>query len=117
MKINKIFIIVLSLSLLSFVKLTNSNVNRKEQLNSITQTTTISGKYVRVSRFGLYKSFKFIGKSTCIIHSVGMDFTYSYERDGNLIRVNTNKSDLLLKIKNSSTLVGQGYAKGTYVKK
>jgi len=43
-------------------------------------------------------------------------FTTSYVRDGEYIRVTTDKSDLLIKIVDTNTLIGEGFAKGTYRK-
>jgi hypothetical protein len=43
-------------------------------------------------------------------------FTTSYVRDGEYIRVTTDKSDLLIKIADENTLIGEGFAKGIYRK-
>ncbi len=40
----------------------------------------------------------------------------SYTRDGDLLRIRTDKSDLLLTIQDANTLMGEGFAKGTYRK-
>jgi len=78
----------------------------------------LSGVYENTER-GLYQTFEFKGKNTCTITDgfVGFPFSSSYERDGDIIRIRTDKSDLLLTVKNSQTLLGEGWAKGTYVKK
>ena len=46
----------------------------------------------------------------------GFPFTSSYDLDENYIRIRTNTSDLLLEIKDSKTLVGDGWARGIYTK-
>lgn len=65
-----------------------------------------------------YKSLTVRGKSTVIIKDaiIGFDFTYGYEKDENFIRIWTDKSDLLLECKAKDTLVGEGFAKGCFVK-
>lgn len=75
------------------------------------------GIYVN-TKDGIYKKFDFKGESTCTIIDgfFGFPFSTSYERDGNLIRIKTDKSDLLLTIKDSETLIGEGWAEGTYIK-
>ena len=66
-----------------------------------------------------YKSLTFKGKTTVVIKDaiLGMDFPTSYERDENYIRIKTDKSDLLLEIVDSKTLVGEGFAEGVFKKK
>ncbi len=65
-----------------------------------------------------YKSLTFKGKTTVVIKDaiLGMDFPTSYERDENYIRIKTDKSDLLLEIVDSKTLVGEGFAEGVFTK-
>lgn len=49
----------------------------------------------------------------------GKDYVFSYqanERDENIIRIRTDKSDLLFEIKDSQTLIGEGFARGTFRK-
>jgi len=45
-----------------------------------------------------------------------MPFATSYEKDGNIIRIKTDKSDLMLTIQDNETLIGEGFAKGIYKK-
>jgi len=47
---------------------------------------------------------------------MGMTFPTSYERDGQVIRLKTDKSDLLFTIKDDKALVGEGFAEGIYKK-
>ena len=65
---------------------------------------------------GIYSTIEFKGKSTVVIKSLGMSFPTSYERDGDLIRVKSDVSNLLFTIKDSKTLVGEGFAEGVYKK-
>ena len=60
----------------------------------------------------------FRGKKTATIVDAfwGMRFTSSYEIDENYVRVKTDKSDLLFEIKDSKTLIGEGFAKGKFTK-
>jgi len=75
------------------------------------------GTYVN-TKSGLYKKFEFKGETSCIVTDgiFGMPFASGYERDGNIIRIRTDKSDLMLTIKDDKTLIGEGFAEGTYIK-
>lgn len=46
----------------------------------------------------------------------GFSFASSYELDEDIIRIRTDKSDLLFEIKDSQTLIGEGFARGTFRK-
>ena len=65
-----------------------------------------------------YRKLIFRGKKTVTIVDAffGMSFTSSYELDENYVRISTDKSDLLFEIKDSQTLVGEGFSKGTFKK-
>ena len=65
---------------------------------------------------GIYSAVEFKGKSTAVVKGMGMTFPTSYERDGQLIRLKTDKSDLLFTIKDDKTLLGEGFAEGVYKK-
>lgn len=65
---------------------------------------------------GIYSAVEFKGKSTAVVKSMGMTFSTSYDRDGKLVRLKTDKSDLLFTVKDSKTLVGEGFADGVYKK-
>ena len=66
----------------------------------------------------LYKALIFRGKKTVTIIDgfFGFPFATSYEIDENYIRIRTDKSDLLFEIKDSETLIGEGFAQGTFTK-
>ena len=65
---------------------------------------------------GIYSAVEFKGKSTAVVKGMGMTFPTSYERDGQVIRLKTDKSDLLFTIKDDKALVGEGFAEGIYKK-
>jgi uncharacterized lipoprotein YehR (DUF1307 family) len=65
---------------------------------------------------GIYSAVEFKGKSTAVVKGMGMTFPTSYEKDGQAIRLKTDKSDLLFTVKDSKTLVGEGFAEGVYKK-
>ena len=46
------------------------------------------------------------------------EFPYatSYELDENLVKIRTDQSDLLFEIQDCQTLIGEGFAKGIFVK-
>ena len=77
--------------------------------------THLNGIYV--CKKGIYNKLEFKGKSTVIVYSMGIPFPTSYVVDEDYIRIKTDKSDLLLQIKDSKTLIGEGFAKGTFNKK
>lgn len=64
----------------------------------------------------LYEKLKFVGKSTVIITTNGVDTSLSYILDGNYIRIKMNKSDFLLKVVNTDTLKTEGYMNETFIK-
>ena len=65
-----------------------------------------------------YKKLFFRGKRTVTIVDAifGFPFSTSYELDENIVRVRTDQGDLLFVIKDSQTLIGEGFAKGTFRK-
>lgn len=78
--------------------------------------SNLQGTYVGDSPF--YKKLIFRGKKTVtIIDAIfGLPFATSYEIDENYIRIRTDKSDLLFEIKDSETLIGEGFANGVFRK-
>lgn len=78
---------------------------------------SLQGTYVSKNS-SYYRKLIFRGKKTATIVDAfwGMRFTSSYEIDENYVRVKTDKSDLLFEIKDSKTLIGEGFAKGTFTK-
>lgn len=76
----------------------------------------LQGTYISNNSF--YKKLIFRGKKTVTVVDAffGWPFATSYEIDEQYIRIRTDKSDLLLEIKDSKTLVGEGWAAGTYTK-
>ena len=76
------------------------------------------GLYVN-TKSGLYNKIEFKGETSCVVTDgiFGIPFATSYERDGSIIRIRTDKSDLMLTIKDSETLIGEGFAEGIYKKK
>lgn len=85
-----------------------------KDINPFKKEFVLDGTYV--SKKALYKSFTFKGNSTVVINCFGFDFATSYEKDGNLIRIKTDQSDLLLEIITPDSLVDEGFAKGNFKK-
>lgn len=77
----------------------------------------LQGTYVSKD-CAFYRKLIFKGKKTVTIVDAifGMSFASGYELDEDIIRVKTDKSDLLFEIKDSQTLIGEGFAKGTFRK-
>ena len=65
-----------------------------------------------------YRKLIFRGKRTVTIVDAifGFSFASSYEVDEDIVRIRTDKSDLLFEINDSQTLIGEGFAKGTFRK-
>ncbi len=105
-------------------KLKKENSTIKAELDSLKtifkkeeEKKNFYGEYIN-SKKGLYKSFNFKGETSVIITDgiFGIPFATSYVRDGQILRVQTDKSDLMLTIIDSKTLTGDGFAAGTYSK-
>lgn len=77
--------------------------------------SNLTGEYI--CKKGLYNKLVFKGKSTVVVYGMGIPYPTSYIVDEKYIRIKTDKSDLLLRIKDSKTLIGEGFAKGTFKKK
>ena len=75
---------------------------------------SLSGTYENAEP-AIFQTIEFSGKNTCTLDS---SISTSYVRDGDVIRIKTDKGyDLLLTIKNADTLIGKGWTEGMYVKK
>jgi hypothetical protein len=93
---------------------TKISVSEKKQFRVYSQ---LQGTYVsKDSRF--YRKLVFKGKTTVVIIDAffGMSFPTSYVLDENYIRIRTDKSDLLLEVQDDKTLLGEGFAAGTFTK-
>ena len=66
-----------------------------------------------ISHNNFFHKLEFRGKKTVIISGW---IASSYEIDEQYIKIRTDKSDLLLEIKDSKTLIGEGWVTGTFVK-
>ena len=77
----------------------------------------LQGTYVSKD-CSFYRKLIFRGKRTVTVVDAifGFSFASSYELDEDVIRIRTDKSDLLFEIKDSQTLIGEGFAKGTFRK-
>ena len=77
----------------------------------------LQGSYVSRD-CALYKELIFEGKNTVtIIDGIfGFPFSTSYVLDEDILRIKTDRSDLVFKIKDSQTLIGEGFAAGTFIK-
>lgn len=81
------------------------------------KNTSLKGTYVSEDNL-LYRSFTFKGKSTVVLKDgiIGFEHVLSYEKDENFIRIKSTPSDLLLKVVTMDSLVGEGFATGSYTK-
>lgn len=95
-------------------KYTNLPISEKKQYKNYAH---LQGTYVSKD-CTLYKKLIFKGKRTVtIIDAIfGFPFATSYELDEDLVKIRTDQSDLLFEIKDSQTLIGEGFASGTFIK-
>jgi hypothetical protein len=79
---------------------------------------SITGMYHRQGGGGLYNRFEIKGSQTIVVYDgiLGLPHAATYTRDGNLINIHSQPSNLILRVQDENTLVGEGYAQGVYVK-
>jgi len=117
-----LFFLVLSCKNAELERMKNENTVLRRELDSIknkeAEKKKFLGTYVN-TKGGFYAAFDFKGETTVMVIDgfVGWKYASSYERDGNIIRISTDKTDLILTVQDSSTLIGEGFASGIYVKK
>ena len=89
-----------------------ASIKKQYKYHSHLQGTYVSRDCV------FYRKLIFKGKRTVTIIEafLGLPFSSSYEVDENIVRISTDKSDLLFEIKDSKTLIGEGFARGTFRK-
>ena len=107
---NRSFIIDIKNSLSNYASLTPN------KRSSYITVYNLLGRYY--CKTGFYRKLIFKGRTTVVIIDsfFGMQYPTSYVIDGKYIRIRTDKSDLILRIKDSNTLIGEGWAKGVYRK-
>ena len=119
MKNKKMILIVFIMILSSFIepKKSNSQTSKNIEITKVSEHKSLKGTYKR-TKWGIYTALEFKGKSTVVIHSIGLEFVASYKLDGKLIRIveDGKSGTLLLEIINATTIIGHGVAKGTYKK-
>ncbi|MGF1924700.1 MAG: SH3 domain-containing protein [Bacteroidia bacterium] len=80
-------------------------------------TKNVSGKYVTNDDLQ-YKSFDFKTKDSVIIHDSYMDSltTVPYTIDGDMIKFKQQENTFILVIRDETTLMGEGFTKGTFIR-
>ncbi len=69
----------------------------------------VSGTYVNESG-GLYEQIEFVGNNSCTITTLGMKFPATYRIDNGYVYIHTHDgADMLFKIQDSNTLVGESF--------
>ena len=77
----------------------------------------VSGTYVNESG-GLYDQIEFVGNSSCNITTLGMKFPATYRIDNGYVYIHTHDgADMLFKIQDSNTLVGESFFNESTYKK
>ena len=77
----------------------------------------VSGTYVNESG-GLYDQIEFVGNSSCNITTLGMKFPATYRIDNGYVYIHTHDgADMLYKIQDSNTLVGESIGRSTHTPK
>ena len=69
----------------------------------------MSGTYVNESG-GLYEQIEFVGNNSCTITTLGIKFPATYRIDNEYVYIHTHDgADMLFKIQDSNTLVGESF--------
>ena len=77
----------------------------------------VSGTYVNESG-GLYDQIEFVGNTSCTITTLGMKFPATYRIDNGYVYIHTHDgADMLFKIQDSNTLVGESFFNESTYKK
>lgn len=77
----------------------------------------VSSTYVNESG-GLYEQIEFVGKTSCTITALGMKFPATYRIDNGYVYIHTHDgADMLFKIQDSNTLVGESFFNESTYKK
>lgn len=77
----------------------------------------VSGTYVNESG-GLYDQIEFVGNSSCNITTLGMKFPATYRIDNGYVYIHTHDgADMMFKIQDSNTLVGESFFNESTYKK
>lgn len=76
---------------------------------------SLSGTWVSEDN-PIYPVLEFKGKSTVVITALLFPVATSYERDEEFIRVKCDQSDLLFEIVSNDSLIGSGFATGTWIR-
>ena len=75
----------------------------------LTSCSRVSGTYVNESG-GLFEQIEFVGNSSCAITTLGMKFPATYRIDNGYVYIHTHDgADMLFKIQDSNTLVGESF--------
>lgn len=82
-----------------------------------TRTISKGNVHIEMDITCMIESLDFKGDSSVLITMNGSGVASSYVVDGEYIRIKGTGADLLYKIKDDATLVGEGIFKGTYNKK
>ncbi len=66
-----------------------------------------------------YQSFDFKSKDSVVVKDIYVDslFTAHYVIEGDMIKLQQQQNTILLLIRDENTLIGEGFTKGTFVKK
>jgi len=77
----------------------------------------VSGTYVN-EKSGIFDQIEFVGNSSCIVTTLGMRIPATYRIDnGYVIVSSSNSADLMFKIQDANTLVGEGLFNDSIYKK
>lgn len=77
----------------------------------------VSGTYVNESG-GLFDQIEFVGNSSCTITTMGMKFPATYRIDNGHVYIHTHDgADMLFKIQDTNTLVGESFFNESIYKK
>lgn len=86
--------------------------------SSLLMKKRVNGKYVN-SEDAQYQSFEFKANNTVTVTDNYADsvFTATYQIEDNMVRFKQQENVFILMIRDDSTLMGEGFIKGTFVKR
>ena len=93
----------------------NDSINEIEVTTISLNDISIKGRWESKDN-PLYPILEFKGKSTVMVGTILFPLATSYERDEEFIRINTDQSDLLFELVSQDTIVGSGFATGTWIR-
>lgn len=113
-------LIFLSLVILSLVSCNSNQLTGKYFCDQKTNTTVVKKGAIHHTSVDIncvYNQLEFKGNNKVIVSVAdGLEFSTTYEMDNKSVRIKNDKFDIVLKMQDQHTLIGEGIWKGIYKK-